>query len=199
MHVFHVRPPGLFKALWLSTVLPLLLCMVVGLARPCLAQHLVLDNLVVDNQADRIMVRFALHMDDADHLAMELENGAKLGLTAEAELYQDRSMMWSRELAEGEYISILRYDSLTRDYILERPGEDSPLRDRDLDVLLRRGWESISLDLGRWTLLTPGKSFFLDVNIRMEHLEVPGWMKSVLFFWDWNAVPVTSYRMSFEY
>ncbi len=199
MHFSARRPFSFWNKGFLTYALLLAAVFFIGFARPCLAQHVELENLVVDNQADRIMVRFALHLDEAERLALELESGAVLGLTATADLSQDRSVMWSKGLTDAEYLCILRFDSLTRDYILERPGVDRAMRGRDLGELLSTGWKNIDLDLGQWALLSPGESFFIDISIRMTHLEVPGWMKSVLFFWNWDAVPEATYRMSFQY
>ncbi|MFW5488572.1 MAG: DUF4390 domain-containing protein [Desulfovibrio sp.] len=183
----------------LTYVLLMALLLFMGYARPCLAQHIVLENLVVDNQEDRIMIRFGLKLDGAERLAAELERGAVLELIVSADLSQDRSLIWSKGLTDAEHHSTLRFDALTRNYILERPGVDDNLRDKDLEVLLAKAWKHIDLDLGQWSLLAPGESFFIDMSIRLIHQEVPSWMKSVLFFWNWDAVPETTYRMSFQY
>lgn len=183
----------------LTYVLLMALMLFMGFARPCLAQHIVLENLVVDNQEDRIMIRFGLKLDGVERLAAELERGAALELIVGADLSQDRSLIWSKGLTDAEHHCTLRFDSLTRNYILERPGVDDNLRDKDLEALISRAWKHIDLDLGQWSLLAPGESFFIDMSIRLVHQEVPGWMKSVLFFWDWDAVPETTYRMSFQY
>ena len=44
-----------------------------------------------------------------------------------------------------------------------------------------------------------GRDYTVDLDVALKFDDVPPWLRSALFFWNWNAVPVTRYRMEFQY
>ncbi|WP_161781643.1 DUF4390 domain-containing protein [Desulfohalovibrio reitneri] len=162
------------------------------------AQNLVLDNLVLDNQADMVTVRFAVHVDEVDEVRRELASGSELGLTCVAELISRGGFILDETVAEREYVSVIRYDSLAEEYVLDVPGRD-PMRSADLGKLLARGWGGLSMDLGPWNLLKRGREYSLDFEVRLARRDVPRWLKTALFFWSWDVIGATTYRLDFSF
>ncbi len=163
------------------------------------AQSLVLSNLVVDNQAGSLMARFGVAVDDVAALTESLHNGATLALTCKARLGKKSGLFASPQVAEAETTSRLKYDALTKEYALNLPGREAPLKNAGLRELLRSGWGELTLDMGSWRRLERGKEYTLTLDIRLYQTDIPNWFKRTLFFWSRDVAPSASYQLDFTY
>ena len=163
------------------------------------AQELVLSNLVVDNQAGEILVRFGVEVEGSDRIARILKEGESLGLSCSVSLLRERSLWFDQTVYSADLDLFLHYDPLSRQFTAELPGGQSPMAHPDLAVLLSKAWSEITLDLGPWKDLSRGKGYRLMLEISLNRLDVPVWLKRALFFWDWEAAPTMHYQLEFTY
>jgi hypothetical protein len=191
-HMRH-RPRHLLLA---STVLAATLTL---WAQAACAQSLVLSNLVVDNQAGNLAARFGVAVDGLAEVTDTLHSGVTLALTCKARLTRPGGLLNNPKLAEAELVSRIKYDSLTREYVLTLPGREAPLRNARLDELLRSGWSQLTLDMGSWRVLERGKEYALGLDIRLTQTDIPNWFRRTLFFWTWDVAPQASYQLTFRY
>lgn len=163
------------------------------------AQSLVLSNLVVDNQSGVLAARFGVALDSLAQVTDVLQGGVTLALTCKGKLVRQGGMFSSPQVAEATMVCRVKYDSLTREYVLTVPGREAPLKNARLDELLRNGWGALTLDMGSWKLLERGKEYTLSLDIRLHQTDIPNWFKRTLFFWSWDVAPQTSYQLHFKY
>jgi hypothetical protein len=163
------------------------------------AQTLVLSNLVVDNQAGSLMARFGVAVDGVAEMTDNLQNGVTLSLVCKARLNKSGSLFNGHQLAETQMTSKLKYDALTKEYSLQLPGREAPLKHPRLDELLRAGWGSLSLDMGPWRMLERGQDYTLALDIKLSQADMPNWLRRNLFFWSWDVIPNSSYQLQFKY
>lgn len=164
-----------------------------------LAQELSLGNLVVDNRQNVVMARFGLRVEGAEALGRRVMDGETLGLICQASLSKARDYWFNRLLARREFVSVLSYDALARQFVLELPGRGQPARDADLAALLGRSWSDLALDLGPSKALDRGERYLLDLYVGLERVDAPDWLKRTLFFWSWSAAPPARYQLDFTY
>lgn len=163
------------------------------------AQSLVLSNLVVDNQAGNLAARFGVAVEGLAEVTDSLHSGVTLALSCKAQLTRPGGLFSSTQVAEAELVSRLKYDSLTKEYVLVLPGREAPLKNARLDELLRAGWSQLTLDMGSWRRLERGKEYALGLDIRLTQTDIPNWFRRTLFFWTWDVTPQTSYQLTFKY
>ena len=163
------------------------------------AQSLVLSNLVVDNKAGSLTAHFGVSVDDVASLAEGLQNGATLALTCKSKLNKKSGLFGSPQVAAAELTSRLKYDSLTKEYSLQLPGREAPLKNAGLHDLLREGWGGLTLDMGSWRLLERDQEYTLMLDIRLQQTDIPNWFKRTLFFWAWDVAPSATYQLHFKY
>ncbi len=163
------------------------------------AQSLALSNLVVDNQAGTLMARFGVAVEGAASLTDQLQAGATLALSCKARLTKAGGLLGGTHISETGMLSRLKFDPLTREYALQLPGRETPLRGASLDELLRSGWGELALDLGSWRQLESGQDYSVSLEIKLSQAEIPSWLKRNLFFWSWDVIPATSYQLHFRY
>ncbi|MCM0755729.1 DUF4390 domain-containing protein [Desulfovibrio aminophilus] len=175
------------------------LVLLLFLAGPARAQSLSLNNLVVDNQAGSFMARFGVVVEGIEDVALNLDNGVVLGLTCDARLSRRRSLWSNKTVNEVQWVSRLQQDALTGEYVLVLPGRETPYREKDLPRLLTRAWSTIAVDLGPWNKLERGEDYVLDLSIKLNQVDIPGWFRRTLFFWSWDVVPATTYQLEFRY
>jgi len=188
----HRRRPPLAAALALVLALTLW-------GQAAQAQSLVLSNLVVDNQSGVLTARFGVAMDSPAEVSDALQSGMTLALTCRGKLEVKGGVFSSPQVAGAEMVCRVKYDTLTREYILTGPGREAPLKNASLDELLRAGWGSLTLDMGPWTLLKRGKEYTLSLDIRLHQTDIPNWFKRTLFFWSRDVAPQASYQLHFKY
>jgi len=163
------------------------------------AQTVVLSNLVVDNQSGTLAARFGVALDSLAEVSDALQSGMTLALTCRGQLDLHGGMFSSPQVARAEMVCRMKYDLLTREYILTVPGREAPLKNVSLDELLRTGWRSLTLDMGPWKLLERGKEYTLTLDIRLHQTDIPNWFKRTFLFWSWDVAPQTSYQLHFKY
>ncbi len=177
----------------------LALVLTLAQAGTALAQGLDLDNFVLDNQEGRITVRFGVRVLALDELEQALSDGSSVGLVCKAFVYRKRTLWPDSEIAGTKLVSLLRKRGLDQDFEAVLPDEKEPLRDRDLPVLLEKAWGEINLDLGLWDTLEPGSKYSLQLEISLTRVDVPVWLRYMVFFWSWDVLPSTGYRLDFDY
>jgi len=194
-------PPrgGLRAALGLALTLAASLALVLACPTRSHAQNLVLVNLVVDNQAGDILVRFGVDVEGTDKVAAMLREGESLELRCHVSLTRTRAMWLNKPLASADLALALRHDPLSKRYVAETPGGGPPMTHTELAMLLSQAWSEIAMHLGSWHELSRGRKYGLMLEIRLDRLDVPVWLKRSLFFWNWEAAPATHYQLEFTY
>jgi hypothetical protein len=163
-------------------------------------EGLYLNNLVLDNMAGEVTARFGVDVVGLRKVRRALEDeGAVLGLVCTASIERKRTMWMNAVLANTEYVSRLFKDALSDEYVLHLPGAPEPMRSKELEPMLKKAWDGVTLSLGPWSMLTPGSEYVLNLTIELKRADVPVWLDYTLFFWSWDVFPETSYQLDFIY
>lgn len=168
-------------------------------AQTASAASLVLSNLVVDNQSGVLAARFGVSLDSLTEISDALTSGVTLALTCKGKLARQGGVFSGPQVAATEMVSHLKYDSLTKEFLLQLPGREAPLKNTRLDELLRTGWGELSLEMGEWKLLQRGQEYTLTLDLRLQQVDIPNWFRRTLFFWAWDMAPQASYQLHFKY
>ena len=142
-----------------------------------------------------LAVTLGLEVDNTEILHDMLKNGAAMQLAANVRLERLRPWWTNETLLEKPFVSHLRHNPLTREFLLTMPGEEKPLADRNLERLLAATWHKLTLDIGangiaRHNGGTARYRIILDISLR--HTEVPPWLAKTLIFRSWDIVePIT--------
>ena len=163
------------------------------------AQTLALDNLVVDNQEGRILVRFAIGVEGESELAQLLTSGEMLGLRVSADLLRKRSVWFDKSVADREVLYLLRWDGLKNVFAVLDAGGVPLAEGTDFSALLAGIFGRMNMDLGAWSRLKRDNEYRLALQLRLGRVDVPMWLKRVLFFWNWDAAPSAHYQLEFTY
>ncbi len=79
------------------------------------------------------------------------------------------------------------------------PNRATPLRNKDLVVLLKEGWCSIEAGLCPWSELAKGEKYSLRLNITMNELDAPEGLSRLLYFWSWDTGADNTFQLDFIY
>lgn len=185
-----------------SIALALLLAFAVLLSVPCPAsaftqaapKRLVLfapEPVVVQGE---VLVNLDITVDSEEGLANMLRDGAVLALGVTLSIERVRSWWANAEAAQKRYLSIIRHDPLTRDFIMELPiaSGSKELRDKNISNLLQGSWRHLSLPLVSLAVLEaeePADSYEILVTAELNHTEVPPWLEKSMLFWSSEVVP----------
>jgi len=163
------------------------------------AQRITLTNLVVDNQEGRVKVRFGLDIKAEAAVSEALTRGEVLALECKASLARKRDYVWNKDVTRGELLSELVLHEGGPYQIVLPARRQEHYRGRDLALLMKEAWGTLSMDLGEWSHLERGFVYSLSLEIRLVRREVPEWVKNTVFFWNFDVVPPVKYQLDFSY
>ncbi len=123
-----------------------------------------------------------------------LQEGAALEVVCKVNLLQSRILLTNRNLGESLYHWQLRFDPLTRDYLLIKDGQ--ALRHNDLHTLLSSFLEDMVLPLPAEHEPEPGQ-YLARLELSLIQSNVPAWLKKTLFFWSWNVAAPEVFEQDF--
>lgn len=191
----RARPRSGFGRVFSAALLglALLLC-----AAPVRSQGLELRNLSLDNQAGNLSVQFGLGVSGLEKIKATLAEGAELGLRCRVAVHRKRTLFFDSQVAGLDFESRLTADGLAQEYSVELPGGGKPLKGKDLGVLLDKAWGAVTLDLGPWSALAPGREYALSLSVSLKRLDVPTLIRVAAFFWSWDVAPPTQYELDFR-
>ena len=187
--------------LWFRALIAagLVACFVLAGGGEARAQQLVLKDMGVESENGAVVLRFSLGVDDESALRNALVQGGALLLECRATLFKERDYWLDGDVAEAGFLSTLRSDPLTREFILSQPGLERPLRSKELGPLLDRAWGEIDAPLTTLARLEAGNLYYVEFEARLKMDDVPEWLKGTLFYRTWEVAPSLTYRMDFEY
>ena len=162
------------------------------------ATLLALDNLVVDSQAERIHLRFGLRLEQPEPVSAVLHEGVDLWLEGTARLISKRLFLPNRILHEQTFEHVLEWNPLTQEYELTLPQKEHLVKAKELKDLIAEHWREISLEMGEWSLLVPGQTYHMELEVTLDRRDIPIWMRRVLFFWSWDVMTPIRYELEFS-
>jgi hypothetical protein len=181
------------------TLICFLLLTAILAPRPAMGdQFLSLDNLVLDSQSGKIHLRFGLRLDNPEPIQAVLQEGVDLWLNGTAKLLSKRLFLPNRVLSEQQFEHVLEWNPLTKEFELTLPQKEHQIKNTDVTALVRAQWSEINLEMGEWTLLNPGQTYHLELEISLDRRDIPVWMRRVLFFWSWEVMTPIRYELEFS-
>ncbi len=185
----------------------LALCVCFSLPRiaPATApQGFAVEKAALETVDGSLVVDLSLSVDDEDGLRDLLKDGAVLELSITLDMEQRRILWANKHVVGTVYVSALRHDPLTRDFLVTIPGiaKKDSLRDRNLTRLLHASWRKLVLPLIPLEQLKEADKdadYRVIITLRLQHAEVPPWLEKSLVFWSADVVPkeerILEYRL----
>jgi hypothetical protein len=163
------------------------------------AQDLVLKNLVLDNVAGEIQLRFGIEPLDSEKLQKYLLDSVTLKLQCQATLFRERNIWLDKDLAHDHCVFEIKQNPITQKYSIVNVQTEKEHIESSLDALLNKHINKLCLHLGIWQTLRKGEKYSIELFVSLKRSGIPGWVKKCLFFWSWDIVPTQKYRMHFTY
>lgn len=161
-------------------------------------QDIAFHELTLDSKANPITVNLGFELTNCPLLADMLRNGARVELHCNITLQRKR-LFWTDETLTEKNLSFrLRYDPLTREFLMEN-GDRPPMRHKNLEPLLKKRLDRMRIPLGATALLVPENSYVIKVVTGLRHLPSPLNLSNSVFFKNETIIPDTSIAMSFDY
>ena len=169
------------------------------LATQAQAQTLSLMAPAIADVGGMFTARFGVGVEEKPILKGELEDGAEFVLRCEIDLYETSDYWLDSHVSSAVFESVLKYESLTREFVVTLPGRTAPLRGTDLPALLKTGWGNIEARLGPWDMLTRGRKYSLRLKTTMNETDAPRGISRFIYFWSWDAGADTTFHLNFTY
>lgn len=153
----------------------------------------------IANDNGALKVRFGVTVVEMPILKGELEDGAELVLKCGIDIYAVSDYWLDSHIASTSLESVIKYEALTREFTLTLPGRSNPLRDTDLQALLKKGWGSIEAGLGAWNMLESGEKYSLELKTTINEVGAPEGFSRFIYFWSWDAGADNTFHLNFTF
>ena len=164
-------------------------------ARAATPEHFIVKNSSIDAKNGSLVISLGLDVENTQKLHDMLKNGAAMLLAANVKLERLRALWTNETIREQSFVSHLRHNPLTREFLITMPGGEKHLADRNLERLLAATWHNLSLHIGsRDMLLRYGGNtkYRITLDLSLRHTEIPPWLAKTLIFRSWDiAEPIT--------
>lgn len=182
--------PTLLLAVCLTAIL---------IAGSALAQTLVLSAPALANVHGRLTARFGVAVEEKPVLKGELEDGVEMVLDCRVKLVEESAYWLDKEITTAVFRSELRYDALTKEFVMTLPDREGQLRNTNLPNLLKEGWGVIQVTLGSWALLDRGQKYSMRLKTSLNEKDAPEGISRFIYFWSWEAGASNSFQLDFTY
>ncbi len=119
-----------------------------------------------------------------------LTSGASLEINSSASLYKKNIIFSDTELNTSHSSWHLRYDSITREFILYK-DKQVVQRSQILKNVLESLFVPLDIDIKDTSELKENENYYINVDVGLKHATVPTWIEAVLFFWTWEILDDT--------
>lgn len=164
-----------------------------------MAQSLSLLTPSIANVNGALTARFGVEVESLPAVKGELEDGLELRLKCRADLYETMDYWLDSHISTATFESVLRFDSLKKEFTMTLPGRETLLRDADLPTLLKEGWSAIEAVLGPWNMLVRGEQYSLQIQTTISEADAPEGITKYIYFWSWDSSPTATFLLNFTY
>lgn len=159
---------------------------------------LLLRSFTVETLPDGVHVSTGLGMEQEGVVRSQLRDGAVMTLQCKLSLIRVRTLLTNQLVAEEVRNYQLRYDLLTREFILSSP-QHPIVRQKQFPALVASAWGHLEFVLPLQAPLQSGQTYRVLLQVTLEHAEVPPWLEKALFFWSWEVTPPLSFSQEFVF
>jgi len=163
------------------------------------AQTLSLMAPTIANDNGVLTANFGVTVVEKPILKGELEDGVDLELKCVVKLFEVHDYWLDSTVSSAEFRSTLSFDRLNKEYVMTLPERSLPLRDKNIEELLRKGWSSIKTDLGPWSVLQKGERYSLRLITTMNEKDAPEGLSRFIYFWSWDAGVDNTFHLNFTF
>ena len=157
-----------------------------------------LEAFMIESMPREVRVESDLLLNNSEKVRDELRNGAQMVFTCTGTLVRVRTLLTNETLGTLARSAQLRHDPLIREFLLYQEGKPL-LRSKRLDELLRTFWQAESLVFQPVAPLETGETYRVNLQLTLQHSQVPPWLEKALFFWSWDVTPPLSVEQDFVY
>jgi len=176
------------------TGLLIVLLLHVALAAP--AQQAYLSDIVVTNTRDHLLVYFTVNGCFTPDMNAAIDSGIETTFTFFVKLYERRSLLWDRNLADIEFRRTLKYDNLKGTYEITLSEENNKtVTVNNFEQAKKLMSEVVALKVVPMNRMKEGFRYQVQMMAQLDKIKLPFYLHHVLFFlslWDfetdWYAV-----------
>lgn len=162
-------------------------------------EHFVGDAPEVYFKNKTLLLHLRVSVDDEGGLRLLLRDGAILELALKVTVERKRTLWANENIATLEFSSQLKYDPLTRQYLLITPATRETVQAANLRSLLADTWKDLDLPLLEAGSFVNGEDYRVDLGMSLQYTELPPWLDRSLVFWSRDVVQSETHKMEFSF
>jgi hypothetical protein len=172
----------------------LILAVLVGLffaASPVHGKKASLTDIVVTNTRDDLLIYFTVNNCFTPQMNTAIESGINTTFTFYIKLYEKRTLLWDKVIAQAEISHSIRYDQLKNVYEVKLSESNGKMRVvKSFDEAKKLMAEVTALKLTPIENLHKGGRYQVAMMAELEKVKLPLYLHYVLFFvslWDFKT------------
>ena len=174
----------------------LLIIFLLQIASAAPAQQASLSDIVVTNTRDHLLVYFTVNGCFTPDMNAAIDSGIETTFTFFVKLYEKRSLLWDKKLADITLRHTVKFDNLKGTYEIKLSGENGKtVTVNNFEQAKKLMAEVVALKVVPMSQMKKGLHYQVQMMAQLDKIKLPFYLHHVLFFlslWDfetdWYAV-----------
>ena len=178
----------------------LLILVLLQVAAPVPAQQAYLSDIVVTNTRDHLLVYFTVNGCFTPEMNAAIDSGIETTFTFFVKLYEKRSLLWDKKIADILLRHTIKYDNLKGTYEIRLSEENhKTVTVNNFEQAKKLMTEVVALKVAPMHLMKKGQRYQVQMMAELDKIKLPFYLHYVLFFlslWDFET---DWYAVDFKY
>jgi hypothetical protein len=178
----------------------LLILVLLQVAAPVPAQQAYLSDIVVTNTRDHLLVYFTVNGCFTPEMNAAIDSGIETTFTFFVRLYEKRSLLWDKKIADLFLRHSIKYDNLKGTYEIRLSEENQKtVTVNNFEQAKKLMTEVVALKVASMHLMKKGQRYQVQMMAELDKIKLPFYLHYVLFFlslWDFET---DWYAVDFKY
>jgi Domain of unknown function (DUF4390) len=178
----------------------LLIVVLLQVAVPVPARQAYLSDIVVTNTRDHLLVYFTVNGCFTPEMNAAIESGIETTFTFFVKLYEKRSLLWDKKLADILLRHSIKYDNLKGTYEIRLSEENQEtVTVNTFEQAKKLMTEVVAVKIAPMHLMKKKQRYQVQMMAQLDKIKLPFYLHYVLFFlslWDFET---DWYAVDFKY
>lgn len=153
-------------------------------------------NLSIDNMNNRINVNFQINLKEQNIIKRYLDLGDNIFIDMDIKIVKKNKFFFDSNIDKKHLKISLKKDMIKGDYILIKNNKKKIYSDfnnliNDIKVFKE--------SLGSWLKIKKGFDYKVVIEAEINYRQIPNWLKTIIFFWNFNLSGPYYYEMEMIY
>jgi hypothetical protein len=170
-----------------------------GMSRQVQAIEPKINDIIISNNANSVLLYAGLSNCFRTEMESSILAGVPTVFTIQLKVYQARSYIWDKKIADSAIKRTIKYDNLKKTFSIATNGDKTPIIFTDFESAQKAMADLSGITIAPLRTLAKGNNYYLLVRVKIDKVRLPLHMEYVFFFVSYWDFETAWYKQYFSY